>query len=120
IEDRKQEYFSICRRNITLRRVGQRFSRWRYRLCGKRLPVCYWGGVQDRVCGESGCWPEGRRGACGRHEQERHLNAFCCEAVSVTVVLAIQQAMAFEFAEIVAELVQPVRLRRELERGEDG
>src|SRR6266849_6537304 len=54
------------------------------------------------------------------HEQERHLNAFCCEAVSVTVVLAIQQAMAFEFAEIVAELVQPVRLRRELERGEDG
>ena len=53
-------------------------------------------------------------------EQERHLNAFCCEAVSVTVLLAIQQAMAFEFAEIVAELVQPVRLRRELEGGEDG
>ena len=53
-------------------------------------------------------------------EQERHLNAFCCEAVSLTVVLAIQQAMAFEFAEIVAELVEPVRLRRELEGGEDG
>src|SRR6266852_1076820 len=53
-------------------------------------------------------------------EQARHLNAFCCEAVSVTVVLAIRQAMAFEFAKIVAELVEPVHLRRELEGGEDG
>ena len=53
-------------------------------------------------------------------EQEGHLHAFDCEAVSVTVVLAIRQAMAFEFAEIVAELVEPVHLRRELEGGEDG
>ena len=34
-------------------------------------------------------------------EQERHLNAFGGEAVSVTPVRSIQQAMAFEFAEIV-------------------
>ena len=34
--------------------------------------------------------------------------------------LAIQQSMAFEFAEIVAELVEPVGLRRKLEGGQDG
>ena len=33
------------------------------------------------------------------HEQERHLNAFGCEAVGVMVVLATQQTMAFEFAD---------------------
>ena len=44
-------------------------------------------------------------------EQERHLNAFGCEAVSVPAALALQQAMAFKFAQIVAELVQPIGLR---------
>ena len=53
-------------------------------------------------------------------EQEGHLHAFRCEAVGVAAAVALQQAMAFEFAQIVAELVQPVGLRRELERGEDG
>ena len=53
-------------------------------------------------------------------EQEGHLHAFGCEAVGVAAAIALQQAMAFEFAQIVAELVQAVSLRRKLERGEDG
>ena len=44
-------------------------------------------------------------------EQERDLNAFGCEAVGVAVAVALQQAVPFEFAEIVAELVQPVGFR---------
>ena len=55
-----------------------------------------------------------------QQEQEGHLHAFRCEAVGVAAAVALQQAMAFEFAQIVAELVQPVGLRRKLERGEDG
>ena len=53
-------------------------------------------------------------------EQERDLNAFGGEAVGVAAAVALQQAVAFEFAQIVAELVQAVGFRGELEGGEDG
>ena len=47
-------------------------------------------------------------------EQECHLDAFGGQPVGVAAAIAFQQAMALEFAEIVAELVQPVGLRGKL------
>src|ERR1700736_1131636 len=52
-------------------------------------------------------------------EQERDVNAFGRQAVSVAAAIAFQQSVPFEFAEIVAELVQSVLLRGELEGGDD-
>ena len=42
-----------------------------------------------------------------KQEQQCDLNAFCGEVVGVTAALAIRQAMAFEFAEIVAKWFSP-------------
>ena len=53
-------------------------------------------------------------------EQEGNLHAFSGEPVSVAGTLAFEQAVALEFAQIVAELVQTVSIGRELEGGEDG
>ena len=53
-------------------------------------------------------------------EQERHLHTFGGEAVGVAGAIALQEPMAFQLAEIVAELVPPVGFGRESKRGEDG
>ena len=53
-------------------------------------------------------------------EQECHLHAFGGEPVSVAGTIALEQTVAFEFAQIVAELVQPVSMSRKLKRGEEG
>src|SRR5947209_8806815 len=53
-------------------------------------------------------------------EQERDLHTFGGEPVSVAGSITFEQAVTFEFAQIVAELVQPVSMGRKLERGEDG
>jgi len=53
-------------------------------------------------------------------EQQSHLNTFGCQTVGVTATLALEQTVAFEFAEIVAELVQAVGPWGKLEGGEDG
>jgi hypothetical protein len=52
-------------------------------------------------------------------EQEGDINTFGGEAVGVTAAIAIKQSVSFEFAQIVAELVEPVLFRRELEGGEN-
>ncbi len=53
-------------------------------------------------------------------EQEGDSDAFGGETVGVAATIAFEQPVALEFAEIVAELIQSVVLRGELERGEDG
>ena len=53
-------------------------------------------------------------------EQQCDLHTFGGEAVGIAGAIALQQPVAFQFAQIVAELVQPVGFGRELERGEDG
>ena len=53
-------------------------------------------------------------------KQQRDLHAFGGETVGVAAAIAFQQAVAFELAQVVAELVQPVLFGGELERGEDG
>src|SRR6266581_2588432 len=53
-------------------------------------------------------------------KQECDLYAFCGELVSIPGAVAFQQAVTFQFAQIVAELVQPVGAGGELERGEYG
>ena len=52
-------------------------------------------------------------------EEERDVNAFGREAVSVAAAIALQQAVSFELAQIVAELVEAIGFRGELERGDD-
>jgi len=44
-------------------------------------------------------------------EQECDLNALCGEPVSVTATVAFEEAVAFQLAEVVTKLVQPVGLR---------
>ena len=41
-------------------------------------------------------------------KQQRDLHALGGETVGVAAAIAFQQAVAFEFAQVVAELVQPV------------
>ena len=53
-------------------------------------------------------------------EQERDLDAFRGELVSVARAIPSQQAVAFQFSQIVAELVEAVGLLRQAEGGEDG
>jgi hypothetical protein len=53
-------------------------------------------------------------------EQECDLHAFGGEPVGVSAAIAFEQTVTFEFAQIVAELVQLVSMGRKLERGEDG
>jgi len=53
-------------------------------------------------------------------EQESDLHAFGGEPVSVARIIAFEQTVAFEFAQIVAELVQPVSIGRKLKRRQDG
>src|SRR5215831_3774428 len=42
------------------------------------------------------------------------------QTVGIAGTVAFEQAVAFEFAQIVTELVQPVGMRGKLKRGEDG
>jgi hypothetical protein len=53
-------------------------------------------------------------------EQNRHLDALGRELIGVAAAIAFQQTMAFEFAQIVAQLVQSVSFRGELKRGQNG
>jgi hypothetical protein len=45
-------------------------------------------------------------------EQKRHLDALCGELIRVATAIAFEQAMAFQFAQIVTKLVQPVTFSR--------
>ena len=53
-------------------------------------------------------------------EQESHLNAFGGQAVGVVGAITLEQSVSFEFAQIVAELVQTVGVGRKPKGGEDG
>jgi hypothetical protein len=52
-------------------------------------------------------------------EQERDVNALGCQAVSVAAAITLQQAVPFELAQIVPELVESVLFRGKLECGDD-
>ena len=54
------------------------------------------------------------------HEQERGLGSFVAEPVGVAAAIAFHQAVGFHFAQIVAELIEPVAVLGEAEGGEDG
>ena len=51
---------------------------------------------------------------------QRDLDAFWGEAVGVAGSIALQQAMTFEFAQVVAQLVDAVASVGELKGGDDG
>ena len=53
-------------------------------------------------------------------EEERDVESFGRQAVGVTASIALQQAMPFELAQIIAKLVECVIVPGELEGGEDG
>ncbi len=53
-------------------------------------------------------------------KQQRDMHTLGGETVGVAAAIAFQQAVPFELAQIVAEMVQPVLFRGELERSEDG
>ena len=55
-----------------------------------------------------------------KQEQERDLDAFARQAISVTAPIAFQKGVTFQLTQIVAELVQALIVRRKLEGGEDG
>jgi hypothetical protein len=52
-------------------------------------------------------------------EEERDVNAFGGQPVGIASAVALQQSVTFEFAEVVAELVQSIVFRRKLEGGDD-
>ena len=57
----------------------------------------------DEACGGSGCWQEGRRGACGR--AKRAAQVFGTEAVGIAAAISFEQTMNLQFAKGVAELI---------------
>ena len=54
------------------------------------------------------------------HEQQRDTEPFVSEAIRVAAAVTFEQAMCLEFPQIVAELVESVLSRRELELRRDG
>lgn len=52
------------------------------------------------------------------HEQERGPGSFVAEPVGVAVAVAFDQAVGFHFAQIVAELIEPITILGETEGGE--
>lgn len=52
-------------------------------------------------------------------EQERDVNAFGCEAVGIAAAITLEEAVSFELAEIVPDLVESVLFGGKLECGED-
>ncbi len=53
-------------------------------------------------------------------EQESNLDALCCEAIGVAGPIPLQQVVALELAQIVAQLVEPVVLLGEVEARQYG
>jgi hypothetical protein len=53
-------------------------------------------------------------------EEQRDVNALGGQAVSIAAPIALQQAVPFELAQIVAELIQFVAPGRNLESSDDG
>jgi len=53
-------------------------------------------------------------------EQERDVNAFSGQAVGVTAAITLQEAVPFELAQVVPELVEAVLFRGKLECCDDG
>jgi hypothetical protein len=53
-------------------------------------------------------------------EQERGLHAFGGKPIGVSTAIALEESMAFQLAQVVAELVQSVSLRREPKGLENG
>ena len=47
-------------------------------------------------------------------EEERYVNAFGRQVESVAAAVSLQQCVAFQLAEVVAELVEPIAVRGEL------
>ena len=52
-------------------------------------------------------------------KQEGHVNALGGEPIGVTTAIALNESVSFKFAQIVAELVESVLFRGELEGGEN-
>ena len=53
-------------------------------------------------------------------KQERYLNAFGGESVSIAGTIALQQAVPLQFAQVVTELVEPIGFGRKSKGGKDG
>ena len=73
------------------------------------------GVVMEAAVGEGAAEP-----LVKEQEQERDLHTFWGELVGVPRAVACQQSVALQFAEIVAELVQPVGRGGNMEGSEDG
>jgi hypothetical protein len=52
-------------------------------------------------------------------EEECDVNAFGGEVASAAGAITVKQAVSFELAEVIAELVESVMLGRDLEGGDD-
>jgi hypothetical protein len=55
-----------------------------------------------------------------KKEEQGHLDALCGELIGITAAIAFQQVMAFQFAQIVAKLVQTIAFGGKLKRGQYG
>ena len=73
------------------------------------------GAVMEAAVGEGAAEP-----LVEEQEEKRHLDPFRCEPVGVAGAVALQQPVAFELAQVVAELVQAVGTVGEVKAGENG
>ena len=74
----------------------------------------------DRAVVESAVGERTAKPLVEEEKQQRNLDAFWGEAVGVAGSIPLQQAVAFEFAQVVAQLVNAVASVGELEGGDYG
>ena len=55
-----------------------------------------------------------------KEEQQGDFEAFFGEAIGVVVAVALQEVMGLHFAQVIAELVEPISLGGKMKTGEDG
>ena len=86
-------------------------------ICGFEFAVWFAGRVGLVV--ESAVGERSAKALVEEEEEEGDVNALGGQAVSVAGAIALEQAVSFEFAEVIAELVESVMVARKLEGGED-
>jgi hypothetical protein len=86
-------------------------------ISGLEFAVWFAGGVG--LVMESAVGERSAKALVEEEEEERDVNAFGGQAVSVAAAIALKQAVSSELAEVIAELVESVMLGRDLEGGDD-
>ena len=55
-----------------------------------------------------------------KDEQQRDLGPFLCQPIGIALSVACHQAMGFQFAKVISEMVEAIAFRADVEGGQEG